>query len=278
MGSSPLTGWLGDHLDLRWNPGESGGSQHQVLVISNRREVAVTPDGSPLLWSPEVAKATGQLLTLVGTLDQTTYYAIALDEVPKGARFEPLRPVLIGLQSTQFLPLSAAMQRLDFVREHQFCGQCGHPTVASATDRGLTCVQCNLSVYPRISPCVIVLITRGNEVLLARSPRFVDGMYSTLAGFVEAGESAEHACHREIFEEVGVAIHNLRYQGSQSWPFKHSLMLGYRAEWLSGDITVDGVEIVDAKWFSIDKLPKLPPNASISRGMIEAYRQERGRV
>ena len=270
-----MTGWLGDHLDLRWHPGETGGSQHQVLVISHRREVAVTANGKPLLWSLDTARATGQSPTLVGTLDQRTYYAIALDEAPEGAQFEPLRPVLIGLQSEEFLPLSAAMQRLDFVREHQFCGQCGQPTVASATDRGLTCTQCSLSVYPRISPCVIVLITRGDEVLLSRSPRFVEGMYSTLAGFVEAGESAEHACHREIFEEVGVAIHNLRYQGSQSWPFKHSLMLGYRAEWLSGDIAVDGEEIVDAQWFSINSLPKLPPNASISRGMIEAYRQER---
>ena len=132
-----------------------------------------------------------------------------------------------------------------------------------------------MTQYPRISPCVIVLVTRRDEILLARAPRFVDGMYSTLAGFVEAGESAEHACHREIFEEVGVEIAKPVYQGSQSWPFKHSLMLGYRAEWRLGNIRIDGNEIIDAQWFKLDNLPKLPPKASISRSMIDAFISER---
>ena len=182
---------------------------------------------------------------------------------------------MIQIRSAQFVPVSAAMQVLDFSREHQFCGQCGQPTTPSESDRGRTCESCQLTQYPRISPCVIVLVTRADEILLARAPRFVNGMYSTLAGFVEAGESAEHACHREIFEEVGVEIARPIYQGSQSWPFKHSLMLGYRAEWMLGDIKIDGHEIIDAQWFKYYKLPKLPPKASISRGMIVAFMSER---
>lgn len=268
--------WLGDHTEIRWLPGEAGGQSSSVLVTSDTREVALDGQGHPLRWSLEDALSKGLAPVLVGTLEDHTYYAVALDSSQSELHFEPLRPVLIGLQSAEFLPLSAGMQRLDFIREHQFCGRCGQATELSATDRGRVCPKCQLAVYPRVSPCVIVLITRGDEVLLARSPRFVDGMYSTLAGFVEAGESAEHACHREIKEEVGVSIHDLAYQGSQSWPFKHSLMLGYRAQWLSGDIQVDGVEIIDAQWFSLDNLPKLPPNASISRGMIDAYCRERG--
>jgi NAD+ diphosphatase len=244
------------------------------VYLTSNREVILGTDGHPKVTPLETVPESLNPV-LVGTLNHVTVYGVRQDAV-SNQRTEPLRPALIRADHQTFLSISGASQVLDFVDEHRFCGRCGHSTRANHSDRGLQCPQCELRVYPRISPCVIVLITRGDEILLARAPRFVDGMYSTLAGFIEAGESAEHATHREIFEEIGVEIHAPVYQGSQSWPFKHSLMLGYRAEYAGGEIQVDGVEIVDAQWFHLDRLPTLPPHASISRGMIEAYRQARG--
>lgn len=268
--------WLGDHRGARWYPGEDRGARACVILCSHGRDIAVNPDGQPMCIPKGDPRLAGIPHILVGTCNDVSYFAARVASDDSVFQFSPLRPALITLDSDSFIPVSAGVQLLDFLDEHQFCGRCGHATVQSTSDRGRVCPHCELPAYPRVSPCVIVLITRGDEILLARSPRFVDGMYSTLAGFVEAGESAEHACHREILEEVGVEIDDLQFQGSQSWPFKHSLMLGYRAKWKSGEIQVDGVEIVDAQWFSIHRLPKLPPQASISRGMIDAYLAERG--
>ncbi|MEC8307375.1 MAG: NAD(+) diphosphatase [Pseudomonadota bacterium] len=265
--------WLGD-CETTWQPGLAIGKYSRVIVTSNDRTIAVDTNGNPLLLDLDDEVIADYDPVLAGTLNDVNYYGVRGEKID-WLKYEPLRPILIQIRSAQFVPVSAAMQVLDFSREHQFCGQCGRPTRPSESDRGRTCEYCQLTQYPRISPCVIVLVTREDEILLARAPRFVDGMYSTLAGFVEAGESAEHACHREIFEEVGVEIAKPVYQGSQSWPFKHSLMLGYRAEWMLGDIKIDGHEIIDAQWFKYDKLPKLPPKASISRGMIDAFISER---
>lgn len=270
-----MTRWLGDHHEIRWYPGEALGRRRRVMVCSSSREIAISSEGQPIFLAEDDPKLQSAPQILVGTLFDVTYYAAKVAVETEGFEFAPLRPVLINLASEVFIPVNAGMQLIDFLEEHQFCGRCGAEMVQSTSDRGRVCPSCALASYPRVSPCVIVLITRGDELLLARSPRFIDGMYSTLAGFVEAGESAEHACHREIREEVGVEIDRIQFQGSQSWPFKHSLMLGYRAEWKSGDIKVDGIEIVDAQWFNIEHLPKLPPQASISRGMIDAYLAER---
>ena len=142
-------------------------------------------------------------------------------------------------------------------------------------ERGLKCSNCDLTIYPRISPCIIILVTKGNDILLARSSRFPNGVYSVLAGFIEAGESAEHACHREVFEEVGIRIKNIVFQGTQSWPFKNSLMIGFRGEYAGGEIKIDKQEIIEAGWFPIKHLPKLPSIPSISRGLIKTYIEER---
>ncbi len=261
--------WLGDQC-MNWLPGIDSGSTRRVVILSEDREVAVDELGHPVFARLDDFRLIDSQHILVGTLKDVTYFAVRVTEAAD-FKFESLRPVLINLDSENFIPVNASVQMLDFSKDHRFCGRCGQQIKTPSKDRGRKCETCNLVQYPRISPCIIVLITRGKEVLLARAPHFVGGMYSTLAGFLESGESAEHACHREVLEEVGVRIENPIYQGSQSWPFKHSLMLGYRAAWKSGNIQIDGLEIVDARWFKIDSLPKLPPRASISRGMIDAF-------
>ena len=135
----------------------------------------------------------------------------------------------------------------------------------------MRCDACESQHYPRLSPSMIVLVTRGDEILLARSPRFVAGVYSTLAGFVEPGESVEHCVAREVREEVGLEVRNLQYLGSQGWPFPHSLMLGFHAEYAGGEIVMQADEIEDARWFRVDDLPPLPAPRSIARYLIDLY-------
>jgi hydrolase, NUDIX family len=164
-----------------------------------------------------------------------------------------------------------ASQLLEWQRTHRWCGACGVPTQRLTHERAVQCPRCGLRSYPRISPAMMVLITRGQQLLLASNVSFPEGRYSALAGFLEAGESVEAALHREVAEEVGLQVHDLRYFGSQSWPFPHALMLAFTAEWLAGDISVDPTELRDARWFDPDALPDLPPaNVSISRALVEA--------
>lgn len=208
----------------------------------------------------------------IGLLDGHPYFTACLD----GSRpVERLGLREVGLHSeTAFMLAARARGLLDWRRQHRFCGQCGQPTQALAGESAMVCEPCRLRFYPRVSPCVIVLITRGPEVLLAQGVRHRSaGWYSTLAGFVETGESAEQAVHREIREEVGVEVTNLRYQGSQTWPFPHQLMLGFWADYDGGDIRLAPDEIADANWFHVDRLPQFPPGFSIAGWMIEAYRR-----
>jgi NAD+ diphosphatase len=165
-----------------------------------------------------------------------------------------------------------AVQLVDWERTHQFCGRCGTPTRMSETDRSRQCPSCGQLAYPRLAPAVITLVERDDEVLLARGNNFNVPMYSCIAGFVEPGETLEEAVEREILEEVGVKVGNVRYRQSQPWPFPHSLMLGFWATWESGDIKIDPSEITDAQWFSRHELPMVPGAISIAGRLIEDWR------
>ncbi|MGI9284655.1 MAG: NAD(+) diphosphatase [Pseudomonadales bacterium] len=179
---------------------------------------------------------------------------------------------LLGrLAEDHFALAGRAVQITDWYSNHQFCGRCGASNVLDARERAMRCEPCNLLQYPRVAPCIIVLITNGEQLLLARNANFPAGMYSTLAGFIEPGESAEHALSREVYEEVGLRVRKCRYFGSQPWPFPHQLMLGYFAEYEGGAIEVDGVEIADAQWWHYKNLPLTPPESSISGQLIQGY-------
>lgn len=188
------------------------------------------------------------------------------------AEWRSLRSLLSdALDRSELRILVYAEQIGAWMRQHRYCGYCGTPTRVLPGERAMLCPTCDLRQYPRLSPSMIVLITRGDEVLLARSAHFPSGWYSALAGFVEPGETLEDCVHREVFEEVGVRVRHLRYLGSQNWPFPHSLMLGFHAEYDGGDIVPQPQEIEDARWFNIDALPSLPGRMSIARYLIDLY-------
>lgn len=182
-----------------------------------------------------------------------------------------LRDVFTALGEELFVAAGAATQLVEWAATNRYCGRCATPMVPSTEDRSMRCPACDLRAYPRIAPAVIVLVRRGDEALLARNARFPLPFYSTLAGFVEVGETLEQTVAREIREEVGVEVKDVRYFGSQPWPFPHSLMVGFMAEWAGGELRPDPQEIAEAGWFRPDALPLVPPPLSIARRLIDAW-------
>ena len=172
----------------------------------------------------------------LGRLDGLDCWAIALAAAPAGWHAVPLRTAMMDLADPLMMLAGRAAQVLEWDRAHRYCGVCATPTAPRDDERARVCPRCGHAAYPRVSPAMMVLVWRGREVLLARSPHYPAGRYSALAGFVEAGESLEECVAREVAEEVGVRVGNLRYYGSQSWPFPQSLMIAYTAEWAGGEI------------------------------------------
>jgi NAD+ diphosphatase len=197
-------------------------------------------------------------------------------EAPAGLRFDHLR-ALSGRMSTRRWALAGrAVQLVEWCRTHRFCGRCGTPTEPSPGERAMRCPSCGLLAFPRLAPAVITLVERGDEVLLANGRTFGAPTYSCIAGFVEPGESLEEAVRREVGEEVGVQLGEVRYFASQPWPFPHSLMAGFNASWAEGDISIDPEEIVDAAWFRADAMPQIPPGLSIARWLIDDWLRRHG--
>jgi len=213
----------------------------------------------------------------LGTNDGQHCYVIELEEIdniPPHLQFYPLRDLLVDLTDTQFILAGTASQILNWDKTHQYCGRCGTPMEQDVTERAKRCPRCRLVNYPRISPAMIVIITRGEDVLLSRSPRFRPGVYSVQAGFVEMGESAEQTVEREVMEEVGLKVKNIRYFGSQPWPFPNSLMLGFTAEYESGELNVNLDELEDGGWYHFSQLPKPPVQKSIAWKMLQWFIQQ----
>ncbi|MFC0141665.1 NAD(+) diphosphatase [Erwinia mallotivora] len=161
------------------------------------------------------------------------------------------------------------VQLAEFYRSHQWCGYCGHQMHHSKTEWTCLCNHCRQRYYPQIAPCIIVAIRRGDEILLAQHTRHRNGIYTVLAGFVEVGETLEQTVAREVMEESGITVKNLRYVSSQPWPFPQSLMVAFMADYHSGDINIDPKELLDAGWYRFDALPALPPVGTVARRLIE---------
>lgn len=186
-------------------------------------------------------------------------------KAPNNATWEDIRGLFGKLNDGLLALAGKASQLLLWERTHQFCGQCGNKTAKRHNERAKECKTC---------PVIMALIQKNDEILLAKAANFPIGFYSALAGFVDSGETLEQCLKREVFEEVGLTVDNLCYFGSQSWPFPNSLMIGFTCQWKAGEIQNDPSEILDARWFRKDNLPLLPPDYSLSRIMIEAFRND----
>lgn len=182
-----------------------------------------------------------------------------------------LRDLFLQGQEDMIRAAGLANQLLQWNQNHRYCGRCGNLTEDKRDERAKICPQCGLISYPRLSPAIIVAVVKEDRILLAHSQRFPAKFYSVLAGFVEPGETLEECVEREVHEEVGISVQDIRYFGSQPWPFPDSLMVAFTADYAGGEIEIDRSEIADAGWFSADQLPPIPPKISIARQLIDWF-------
>ena len=243
------------------------------------------PDDTPLLHAPTLAELGRELPTesiFLGEREGVAWFACELgDWVPSAGRLVELRSIALLLPADDAAIAAYARALAHWHRGHRFCGHCGGATLPSQGGHARHCPSCGRDSFPRTDPAVIVLVTHGDQCLLGRSPRFPSGMYSTLAGFVEPGESLEQTLRREVFEEVGVILEDVVYRASQPWPFPQSLMLGFRATASTTVLTLDQEEIEDARWVARTELAdperrpvRLPNRDSIARFLIEEWLAE----
>jgi NAD+ diphosphatase len=211
----------------------------------------------------------------VGLLGERYYQAgwVDSEQAPPGYAWRSLRSLFAEFDESMLGLAGRAAQIAEWARTHRFCGACGHPMARVAHERSFKCAQCGHLAYPRISPAMMVLIRKGDAFLMAMHVGSPSKRFTPLAGFLEAGESIEEAVHREVFEEVGLQVTNLQYFASQSWPFPHSLMIAFTADYAGGEIRVDPTEIAEARWFGPDdEWPERVPQISVSSVLVDAHR------
>ena len=190
---------------------------------------------------------------------------------PKTTHFIDCRQLLSFLEPSQFQILSRASMLNSWKNNNNYCSVCGNLNKFNGEEGAYICDCSHQPIYPSISPCIITLVHHKNKILLGRNKFFPPNMYSTLAGFIEAGETAEEALVREVMEEVNVLVSEITYFHSQSWPFPSQLMLGYFCKYVEGDIALNDQELEDARWFDLNELPVIPPDTSISGQLIRSY-------
>ncbi|NLQ18064.1 NAD(+) diphosphatase [Marinomonas sp. M1K-6] len=243
--------------------------QAALYILLYRNQVLIEADNQFLIPFTHFQPNANMSAVYCGQWHGQDIFVCRFEAIPKGFTETGLRELLFLQDQDHYLLLSRAHQLATWDRDHQFCGRCGTPMEGKhAKEHAKMCSSCNLRHYPRISPCIIVSIRKGEQILLARGPQAPKGRYSNLAGFVEAGETLEQAVAREVREEVGIEITNIRYVSSQPWSFPHQLMTGFFADYLSGDITPAPGEIEEAAWWPIDALPSIPNAATISGQII----------
>jgi NAD+ diphosphatase len=229
------------------------------------------PTDADLAGLPWVPTTRWHFLGMLGPVPCRAVSAENDAPLPPGWQFEGVRSLFGRISESFFSVAARALELLEWERASRFCGTCGTAAVPAAHERAMKCPSCGSLSFPRISPAVIMAVVRDDTILLARSRRFPPGFYSVLAGFVEPGETLEQCVAREVREETGIEVKNLRYFASQSWPFPHSLMVAFTAEYAAGEIRVDPEELVDAGWYRADALPSLPDPLTVARRLINWF-------
>ena len=260
---------------LKQPPGDNNPA-YWFVFCSNKLLVMVEKGKAtiPYFKSLSELNITPVRIQYLGTLHASLCYSAEANTetaAPEGMEFKEFRPLYEVLDEDLFLLAGKAIQIVSWDQTNQFCGRCGTKMETLEGERAKICPACGLINYPRISPAAITAVIKRNKILLTHNAAFRGNIHSLIAGFVETGETIEECVHREIFEEVGLKVTNLKYFGSQPWPFPNSLMIGFTAEYESGEISVDGHEITEAGWYDASNLPELPRKMSIARKIIDWF-------
>jgi len=261
------------------DPHEKGGLCYWFAFCVNKMLVRIENENYsiPYLMNLQEMNISPARTQYLGMLQGMPCYCaeLALDtEIPEGMSFIELRSLYGVLDENLYLLAGKAYQIVSWDQAHQFCGRCGSPTQEQTGERAKICPSCSFISYTRICPATITAIIKDGKILLAHAKGFKGNMYSLIAGFLEPGETLEECVKREIMEEVGIQVKNIKFFDSQSWPYPNSIMIGFTAEYESGEICVDGEEILDAGWYDVTTLPELPPKMSIARAIIDWYLQK----
>ena len=274
-------GWPPAYQSLHAEPEPLKGEA--IWFVFRSGHLLVAPAGDGRMEIPRVPSVEDLGIELarshyLGTLGDIHSYAADAgssgEKLPEGLEWAPMRKLHGTIDSDLYALAGRALQLIEWERTHRFCGVCGTETTRRQSERARECPACKTVTYPKVTPVIMALVKRGRKILLARSPHFAPGMVSVLAGFVEPGETLEQCVRREVFEEVGLEVTNIRYIASQPWPFPHSLMVGFFADSNEGEIRIDPAEIAEAGWYDIDQLPRLPAKVSLARVLIEAAIRE----
>lgn len=290
FGGNPLDRVQAPRRDTAWLDAQRAHPRARYLPLRALNAAVHAGDSSRLAWLDGATAAalpgSGETV-LLGVLDDAPHFAMAADDladdaVPEGLEFVEPRALAASLAAHEAGMLAQARSVLDWHATHQFCSKCGAPTDSIEGGARRACSSCGTRYYPMVSPSMIVLVTSGDRCLLARRPRGIPTRFSCLAGYLEPAESIEESVAREVAEECGVTVGTVRYHSSQPWPFPATLMIGCHAEATSEEITVDGVEIAEARWFTRDEVRaavagdpaatlSIPDSISISHHLIATW-------
>ncbi len=264
-------------------PPENSGISYWFLF--NNDQIYVTLDNDkfavPVLDRELIENNRVRYIHYLGGLDGYSCFTAEISE--KNSIIEKFSPEnirkLFGRIDDKLFQISlTAYHILNWDKNSQYCGKCGSVTVNKKDERAKICSKCGHVIFPRISPAVIVAIINEDKILLARANRFSSNFYSVIAGFVEPGESMEDCVIREVKEETGIEVKNIRYFGSQPWPFPDSLMAGFIADYAGGEIRIDNKEILDAGWYKADQFPQIPERISIARSLIDWFVENQKKI
>ena len=246
----------------------------QKIIVFSEDNAATIPEYKNLKDNNIVSEHT----QFMGTYNTIPCYAAeitATQNLPECFSVHPPLSLVNEIEVDLVRLAGLASQYINWSRNHRYCGKCGKFTEDKKDERAKICTACGQVYYPRLSPAIIVAVIKDDRLLMANSPRFPSKFYSVLAGFVEPGETIEECVKREVREEVGIEIKNIKYFGSQPWPFPDSLMIGFTAEYASGEINADESEISHADWFKRDEIPRIPPSISIARKLIDWFLEKK---
>lgn len=260
-----------------WLPGwtEDAPVDGDLLLAFAGSNVLKPTEGWFLRWGgPEMGDSRPEALALGSWAGRRLFVTTLPDSGLPGLETVTLRDAILQAPDAPVDLLSTGFQVWQWWQDHRYCGRCGERTQSHPRERARWCNRCNIPWYPRIAPCVIVVIRRNDRFLLARSSRVTRNFYSLIAGFVEPGESLEQAVAREVKEETGLDVANIRYRGSQAWPFPHQLMVGFFADYQGGELKLQEDELADAGWFTPDEHPPIPFATTIAGRLIGAMKEE----